>query len=74
MNRFIVFSMLYIISTTIDYTHQLCFLYMLSYPVIYSLSERERVEVNMQGTVFTLSKIENRSSYHQELLSSILKH
>ena len=38
----IVFSLLYIISTTIDYMHQLCFLYMLNYPVIYSLAERER--------------------------------
>ena len=36
---------------------------MLNYPVMYSLSERERAAVNMQGTVY-LSKIEN-SFYHQ---------
>ena len=53
----IVFSMLYIIRTTIDYMHQLRILYMLHYPVMHSLSkrERERVAVNMQGTVFTLA-------------------
>ena len=44
----IVFSMLHIISTTIDYMHKLCFLYMQNYPVIYSLSEIEREAVNMQ--------------------------
>ena len=37
--------------------HQLCFLYMLYYPVMYYLSESKRVAVNMQGTVF-VSKIE----------------
>ena len=35
------YSMLYIISKTIDYLHQLCFIYKLNYPVIYSLSECE---------------------------------
>ena len=61
--------MMYIISTTIDYMHQLCFLYMLNYPVIYSLSERERVEVNMQGIVFTLERSKIVPSYHQEIIS-----
>ena len=43
------------------YMHQLCFIYMLNYPVIYSLSAvRERVAVNVQGTVYQ-SKIENSS-------------
>ena len=71
LTLFIVFNLLHIM-------HQLCFLYMLNYPVMYSLSEREReraresesereserVAVNMQGTVY-LSQIEN-SSYHQD--------
>ena len=42
------------------YMYQLCFLYMLNYPVIYLLSER-KAEVNMQGIVVYLSKIENGS-------------
>ena len=50
--------MLYIISTTIDYMHQLCLLYMLHSPAVYSLSEREREAVNMQGTVFALARLE----------------
>ena len=41
MTLFVVFSMLYVISTTMDYMHLLCFLYMLNYSVIYSLTERE---------------------------------
>ena len=49
--------MLYIISTTIDCVHQLCFLYMLHYPAVYS-SEREREAVDMQGTVFALARLE----------------
>ena len=50
----------------IDCMHKLWFLYMLNYPVIYSLSERERESgSSMQGTVY-LSKIEN-SSCHQNL-------
>ena len=40
------------------------------YPVIYSLSERERVAVNIQGIY--LSKIENSSNYHQELVSHLM--
>ena len=49
--------------------HQLCFLYMLNYPAVYSLSERKRAAAHMQGTVFTIyRKIEN-SSYYQELVS-----
>ena len=49
---------------------------MLNYPVIYSLSEREREKereerecVNMQGTVFTLARLKTVLSYHQELVS-----
>ena len=49
--------------------YQFCFLYMLHYPVMYSLSERERVAVNMQGTVFTLARLQIVPSYHQELVS-----
>ena len=30
---------------------------------------KERVEVNMQGTVFTLARLKIVPSYHQELLS-----
>ena len=30
---------------------------MFNYPVMYSLSERERAAVNMQGTVFTLARL-----------------
>ena len=37
--------------------HQLCFLYMLNYPAVYSLSEKQRVAVNMQGIVFTLTRL-----------------
>ena len=44
-------------------------IYMLNYPVIYSQleRERERVAVNMQGTVFTLARLKTVPSYHQEL-------
>ena len=42
---------------------------MLNYPVMYSLSERERVAVNVQGTVFTLARLKIVHSYHQELVS-----
>ena len=55
------FQYAYIIGTTIDYMHQLCFLYMLNYRVIYSLSSHlltvERAAVNMQGKVFTLARL-----------------
>ena len=48
-------------------------IYKLNYPVIYSLSERERererVAVNMQGTVLTLARLKIVPSYHQELVS-----
>ena len=37
--------------------HQLCFLYMLNYPAVYSLSEKERAAAQMQGTVFTLARL-----------------
>ena len=64
-----VFSMLCIISTTINYMHRLYFLYMLHYPVICSMSEieRERVAVNIQGTVFILARLRIVLSYHQEI-------
>ena len=42
------------------YMYQFCFLYMLKFPIIYSLSERERdsKSVNMQRIVlFTLSSL-----------------
>ena len=42
---------------------------MLNYPVIYSLSKSVRVEVNMQGTVFTLARLKIVPSYHQEFVS-----
>ena len=48
----------YTISTTVDYMHPLAFYICLNYPAIYSLSEREREAVNMQGTVFTLARLE----------------
>ena len=35
----------------------------------YSLSEREREAVNMQGTVFTLARLKIVHNYHQELVS-----
>ena len=43
------------------------YLYMLHYPVIYSLAERESGNKCARNCVY-LSKIEN-SSYHQELVS-----
>ena len=44
---------------------------MLIYPAIFSLCkrERERVAVNMQGTVFTSARLKIVPSYHQELVS-----
>ena len=61
--------MLYILSTTSDYImHQLCSLYMLHYTVIL-LAVRERVAVNVQGTVFTVARMKIVPSYHQELVS-----
>ena len=52
--------------------HQLCFLYMLNYLVMYSLSEREREGERESGskharTCVYLSRIET-SFYHQELV------
>ena len=58
--------MLYIISTTIDYMHQLYFLYMLHYPVIYSLSKRKS---GICKELFTLARLKIVQSYHQELVS-----
>ena len=49
--------MLYIISTTIDYKHQLCLLYMLNYPAVYSLSEIEIAAAHMQETVSTAARL-----------------
>ena len=40
---------------------------MVNYPVMYSLSEREREAVNMQGTVLTSARL--NSSYYLELVS-----
>ena len=61
----IVFNMLYINT----YMHQLCFLYMLNYVVIYLLPERERVTVNVQGIVFTFARLKIVHSYLQEPVS-----
>ena len=36
--------------------HQLCFLYMLNYPAVYSLLEREIAAAHMNGIVFTLAR------------------
>ena len=52
----IFFRTLYIIN--IDYMHQLCFLYMLNYPAIYSLSERESGSKHAGNCIY-LRKIEN---------------
>ena len=43
-------------------------LYTLNYPVVYS-HLRERVTVNMQGTVFPLARLKIVPSYHQEFVS-----
>ncbi len=64
-----VFSMLYIISTTINYMHQLCFIYAKRFSHLLAVRERERVAVKMQGTVFTLARLEIVHCYHQELVS-----
>ena len=50
LTLFIVFRLLYIISC-------ISYAFYVNYPVMYSLSERERVAVNMQGTVFTLARL-----------------
>ena len=47
--------------------YQLCYLNMLNYPVIYSLSERDSSSKCARNNVY-LSKSGN-SSYHQELVS-----
>ncbi len=60
LTLFIVFGMLNIISTTIDYMHQLCFLYMLHYPVIYSPSESDSGSKHARNCIY-LSKRENSS-------------
>ena len=57
----LVFSLLYIM------LHQLCFLYMLNYPVTYFMSEGESGSKHGVDCAY-LSKIEN-SSYHQEFVS-----
>ena len=48
---------IYIISTTIYYMHQLCFMYILSST---RCPKKEREAVNMQGTVL-IRKVENSS-------------
>ena len=59
--------MLYIINKTIDYMHQICFLYMLNYLVIYLLSVRKSSSKHARNCVY-LIKIEN-SFYYLKLLS-----
>ena len=56
-HHFIVFSLHYIISTTIDYMHQLCSLYAKLPSHLLTVRERGRVGVNVQGTVFTLARL-----------------
>ena len=63
----LLFSVCSISLTKFDYMHQLCFLYMLNYPAVYSLSERQSGFTHARNCVY-LSKIEN-SSYYQELVS-----
>ena len=41
---------------------------MLHNPVMHSLSEKERVAVNVHGTEFTLPRLKMVPSYHQELV------
>ena len=36
---------------------------------LFAVGERERVAVNVQGTVFTLARLKIVPSYHQELVS-----
>ena len=68
--QFIVFGVMYIISTTINFMHQLCFLYMLNIQISTCCRrEREQVAVNMHGTVFTLARLKWVPSNHQELVS-----
>ena len=62
LTLFIVFGVLYIINM-----HQSLFLYVLNYPDMHSLSEKESGCTHTGNCVY-LSKIEN-SSYHQELVS-----
>ena len=62
-----IFSMLYIVSTTIDYV---CISY--AFSICYTIQSstrcpRERVAVNMQGTAIARLKIV--PNYHQELVS-----
>ena len=37
--------------------HQLCLLFMLNYPAIHSLSERERAASHIQETLFTIARL-----------------
>ena len=63
LNMFNVFSLLSLLVASV------MLLYMLNYPVMYSLSERERAAVNMQGTVFNLARLKIVPCYHHELVS-----
>ena len=64
LDTVLVFSMLYITSTTIGYYAPVMLPTWAKLPVIYSLSEREREEIY-------LNKIEN-SSYNQEFESHLM--
>ncbi len=67
--QFIVFSMLYTISTANDYASVMLSIYAkLSNEIIASFW-RKIVALNMQGTVFTLERLKIVPSYHQELVS-----
>ena len=59
--------MLYIISTTINYMHQLCLLYMLNYSS-HLLTERERESKRARNCVY-LARLKLVPSYNQELVS-----
>ena len=63
----LLFSVCCIISKTIDYASVMLSVY--ATHLLAVLSERERVAVNMQGTVFTLVRLKIVPSYLQELLS-----
>ena len=55
--------------------HQLSFLCMLNYLVIYSLSEREREWQKTCKELFTIARLKVVPRYHQKLVcQSILKH
>ena len=65
--QFIVFSMLYTISTTIDYASVMLSIYAKLSNDLLTMCPRKRV-VHARNSIY-LSKVENYSYYHQELVS-----